>query len=61
MSQSNIAEAGTLSLEWFTLSKHTNNATYGNLTSRSVKRIASLVRRFLTSLMAQPLTMILPP
>ncbi|KAJ7824748.1 glycoside hydrolase family 47 protein [Mycena olivaceomarginata] len=41
-STSNIAEAGTLSLEWFTLSKHTNNATYGNLTSRSVKRIASL-------------------
>ncbi|KAJ6538726.1 glycoside hydrolase family 47 protein [Mycena sp. CBHHK59/15] len=41
---SNIAEAGTLSLEWFTLSKYTNNATYANLTAKSVKRIASLVR-----------------
>ncbi|KAJ6541128.1 glycoside hydrolase family 47 protein [Mycena sp. CBHHK59/15] len=39
---SNIAEAGTLSLEWFTLSKYTNNATYANLTAKSVKRIASL-------------------
>jgi hypothetical protein len=42
--QSNIAEAGTLSLEWFTLSKYTGNATYGNLTARSVKHIANLVR-----------------
>ncbi|KAJ7927543.1 glycoside hydrolase family 47 protein [Mycena leptocephala] len=39
---SNIAEAGTLSLEWFTLSKYTGNATYGNLTARSVKHIANL-------------------
>ncbi|KAF7343284.1 alpha-1,2-Mannosidase [Mycena venus] len=40
--QSNIAEAGTLSLEWLTLSKYTNNATYANLTARSVKHIANL-------------------
>ncbi|KAJ7185571.1 seven-hairpin glycosidase [Mycena filopes] len=39
---SNIAEAGTLSLEWATLSKYTGNATYGNLTARSVKHIVGL-------------------
>ncbi|KAF7324310.1 alpha-1,2-Mannosidase [Mycena venus] len=38
----NIAEAGTLSLEWFTLSKFTGNATYGDLTSKSVEHIANL-------------------
>ncbi|KAJ6595756.1 seven-hairpin glycosidase [Mycena vulgaris] len=42
ISTSNIAEAGTLSLEWFTLSKHTNNATYADLTAKSVKHIANL-------------------
>ncbi|KAF7366880.1 alpha-1,2-Mannosidase [Mycena sanguinolenta] len=41
-STSNIAEAGTLSLEWFTLSKYTNNATYANLSSKAVKHIANL-------------------
>ncbi|KAJ6588848.1 glycoside hydrolase family 47 protein [Mycena capillaripes] len=42
ISTSNIAEAGTLSLEWFTLSKYTGNATYGDLTAKSVKHIANL-------------------
>ncbi|KAJ7485373.1 seven-hairpin glycosidase [Mycena latifolia] len=42
ISTSNIAEAGTLSLEWWALSKYTNNATYGDLTARSVKHIANL-------------------
>ncbi|KAJ7915172.1 seven-hairpin glycosidase [Mycena leptocephala] len=35
-------ETGTLSLEWFTVSKYTNNATYANLTAKSVKHIANL-------------------
>ncbi|KAJ7033729.1 glycoside hydrolase family 47 protein [Mycena alexandri] len=39
---SNIAEAGTLTLEWATLSKYTNNVTYGNLAARSAKHIATL-------------------
>ncbi|KAJ7686656.1 glycoside hydrolase family 47 protein [Mycena rosella] len=39
---SNIAEAGTLSLEWFTLSKYTGNTTYADLTAKSVKHIANL-------------------
>ncbi|KAJ7666254.1 glycoside hydrolase family 47 protein [Mycena polygramma] len=39
---SNIAEAGTLSLEWYLLSQYTGNATYGDLTARSVKAIANL-------------------
>ncbi|KAJ7701448.1 glycoside hydrolase family 47 protein [Mycena rosella] len=38
----NIAEAGTLTLEWTTLSKFTNNATYGNLATQSVLHIADL-------------------
>ncbi|KAJ7913537.1 seven-hairpin glycosidase [Mycena leptocephala] len=38
----NIAEAGTLSLEWFTLSKFTGNATYSDLTAKSVEHIANL-------------------
>ncbi|KAJ6588148.1 glycoside hydrolase family 47 protein [Mycena capillaripes] len=42
ISTSNIAEAGTLSLEWFTLSKYTGNTTYADLTARSVKHIARL-------------------
>ncbi|KAK7044657.1 alpha-1,2-mannosidase [Favolaschia claudopus] len=39
---SNIAEAGTLSLEWRTLTKYTKNATYDKLASGSVKHIANL-------------------
>ncbi|KAJ7512675.1 glycoside hydrolase family 47 protein [Mycena galericulata] len=39
---SNIAEAGTLSLEWYTLSKYTGNATYANLATNSVAHIANL-------------------
>jgi mannosyl-oligosaccharide alpha-1,2-mannosidase len=42
--KTNIAEAGTLSLEWFTLSKFTGNATYSDLTAKSVEHIANLVR-----------------
>ncbi|KAF7344099.1 alpha-1,2-Mannosidase [Mycena venus] len=38
----NIAEAGSLTLEWSTLSKHTKNATYGQLATKSVKHIANL-------------------
>ncbi|KAF7360386.1 alpha-1,2-Mannosidase [Mycena venus] len=40
--QSNIAEAGTLSLEWQTLTKYTKNATYARLATGSVKHIANL-------------------
>ncbi|KAF8637898.1 hypothetical protein AX17_002521 [Amanita inopinata Kibby_2008] len=39
---SNIAEAGTLSLEWSTLSQYTNNQTYANLALGSVEHIANL-------------------
>ncbi|KAJ7064868.1 glycoside hydrolase family 47 protein [Mycena amicta] len=39
---SNIAEAGTLSLEGFVLSKYTHNATYANNTAKSVAHIANL-------------------
>ncbi|KAF9568668.1 glycoside hydrolase family 47 protein [Agrocybe pediades] len=39
---SNIAEAGTLSLEFETLSKHTGNQTYANLALKSVTHIANL-------------------
>ncbi|KAJ7889770.1 seven-hairpin glycosidase [Mycena leptocephala] len=38
----NIAEAGSLTLEWSTLSKYTNNATYENLATTSAKHIANL-------------------
>jgi mannosyl-oligosaccharide alpha-1,2-mannosidase len=38
----NIAEAGTLAIEWTTLSKFTGNATYGNLALESLTHIASL-------------------
>ncbi|KAJ7509097.1 seven-hairpin glycosidase [Mycena galericulata] len=38
----NIAGAGTLSLEWAALTKYTNNATYGDLASKAVLHIASL-------------------
>ncbi|KIM46837.1 glycoside hydrolase family 47 protein [Hebeloma cylindrosporum] len=37
---SNIAEAGTLTLEWATLSKHTGNDTYRQLAEKSVRHIA---------------------
>ncbi|KAJ7176363.1 glycoside hydrolase family 47 protein [Mycena crocata] len=40
--QSSIAGAGTLSIEWFTLSKYTKNATYGDLAVKAVKHIANL-------------------
>ncbi|KAG6811841.1 hypothetical protein H0H92_005572 [Tricholoma furcatifolium] len=39
---SNIAEAGTLTLEWGTLSKYTSNETYRQLAEQSVRHIASL-------------------
>ncbi|KAI0078383.1 glycoside hydrolase family 47 protein [Panus rudis PR-1116 ss-1] len=39
---SNIAEAGTLTLEWFTLAKHTGNDTYRQLAENSVRHIANL-------------------
>jgi mannosyl-oligosaccharide alpha-1,2-mannosidase len=39
---SNIAEAGTLTLEWSTLTKHTGNQTYANLSEKSVVHIANL-------------------
>ncbi|KAL5522646.1 hypothetical protein ACEPAG_8664 [Sanghuangporus baumii] len=38
----NIAEAGTLTLEWSSLSKFTGNDTYRNLTEKSVRHIISL-------------------
>ncbi|KAJ7652125.1 glycoside hydrolase family 47 protein [Mycena polygramma] len=38
----NIAQAGTLSLEWTALSKHTGNATYGDLSTNSVIAVAQL-------------------
>ncbi|KAJ6548469.1 glycoside hydrolase [Mycena capillaripes] len=40
--KNSIAGAGTLSLEWFTLSKFTGNATYADLTSKTVEHIANL-------------------
>ncbi|KAJ8474678.1 hypothetical protein ONZ45_g15868 [Pleurotus djamor] len=39
---SNIAEAGTLALEWSTLTKHTGNATYANKAVGSLRHIATL-------------------
>ncbi|KAJ7591434.1 glycoside hydrolase family 47 protein [Mycena floridula] len=41
LATSNIAEAGTLILEWETLSKLTGNATYGQLAEKSFRRIAN--------------------
>jgi len=38
----NIAEAGTLVLEWETLTKYTGNSTYRTLTERALKHIATL-------------------
>ncbi|KAJ6623543.1 glycoside hydrolase family 47 protein [Mycena sp. CBHHK59/15] len=43
---SNIAEAGTLTMEWAMLSKHTGNDTYRLLAEKSVKHIASLATPF---------------
>ncbi|KAF9030323.1 glycoside hydrolase family 47 protein [Hymenopellis radicata] len=43
--QSNIAEAGTLILEWATLSKHTGNDTYRELAEKSFRHIAELPHR----------------
>ncbi|KAJ8517937.1 hypothetical protein ONZ45_g4936 [Pleurotus djamor] len=39
---SNIAEAGTLALEWSTLTKHTGNATYANKAVGSLRHITTL-------------------
>ncbi|CAL1699575.1 unnamed protein product [Somion occarium] len=39
---SNIAEAGTLTLEWSRLAKHTGNDTYRQLAENSVRHIAQL-------------------
>ncbi|TFK34476.1 glycoside hydrolase family 47 protein [Crucibulum laeve] len=39
---SNIAEAGTLTLEWATLSKYTGNDTYRQLSEKSLQHIANL-------------------
>jgi len=39
---SNIAEAGTLVMEWGTLSKHTGNDTYRQLAEKSSRHIATL-------------------
>ncbi|KAF8512524.1 glycoside hydrolase family 47 protein [Hysterangium stoloniferum] len=39
---SNVAEAGTLTMEWATLSELTHNATYRNLAEKSAKHIAQL-------------------
>ncbi|TFK22434.1 seven-hairpin glycosidase [Coprinopsis marcescibilis] len=46
IARTNIAEAGTLLLEWETLSKHTGNNTYAELTLRSQRHIASLPSPF---------------
>ncbi|EKM77281.1 hypothetical protein AGABI1DRAFT_86588 [Agaricus bisporus var. burnettii JB137-S8] len=40
---SNIAEAGTLALEWETLSKYTGNRTYADLAIKALAHIAELV------------------
>ncbi|KAG7095365.1 hypothetical protein E1B28_006124 [Marasmius oreades] len=42
ISSSNIAEAGTLDLEWSTLSKYTRNDTYRRLTEDAVRTIAAI-------------------
>ncbi|ESK85838.1 glycoside hydrolase family 47 protein [Moniliophthora roreri MCA 2997] len=39
---SNIAEAGTLDLEWFTLSKYTRNDTYWVLSEGSTRAVATI-------------------
>ncbi|RDB30027.1 putative mannosyl-oligosaccharide alpha-1,2-mannosidase 1B [Hypsizygus marmoreus] len=42
IASSNIAEAGTLSLEWETLTAHTGNQTYADLALKSLRHIANL-------------------
>ncbi|KAJ6583995.1 glycoside hydrolase family 47 protein [Mycena vulgaris] len=42
VSITSIADAGTLSLEWTTLSKYTGNPRYGDLATRAVLHIANL-------------------
>ncbi|KAG5323174.1 hypothetical protein C0989_012380 [Termitomyces sp. Mn162] len=42
MATSNIAEAGTLTLEWSTLSSHIGDQTYANLAVGAVRHIANL-------------------
>ncbi|KAF5379218.1 hypothetical protein D9615_005884 [Tricholomella constricta] len=42
VSGSNIAEAGTLALEWATLALHTGNQTYSDLAVKSLRHIANL-------------------
>jgi hypothetical protein len=44
LQSSNIAEAGTLTMEWGRLSDYTFNTTYRKLAEGSVKKIISLVR-----------------
>lgn len=44
MYQSNIAEAGTLALEWMTLSKYTKDDQYRILGENALRKIAQLVR-----------------
>jgi len=41
LNPSNIAEAGTLTIEWSTLSKYTGNDTYRQLSEKSARRIAN--------------------
>ncbi|PFH48014.1 glycoside hydrolase family 47 protein [Amanita thiersii Skay4041] len=54
---SNIAEAGTLSLEWETLTKYTSNQTYANLAIGALEHIANLshVDDFSSCMQAAPL------
>ncbi|KAF8999594.1 hypothetical protein BDZ89DRAFT_1147616 [Hymenopellis radicata] len=49
---SNTAEAGTLILEWATLSKHTGNDTY-ELAEKSLRHVAELPSLALPGLAAQ--------
>lgn len=42
IANSNIAEAGTLALEWETLTKYTRNSTYADLTLGALRHIAQL-------------------
>jgi mannosyl-oligosaccharide alpha-1,2-mannosidase len=38
----NIAQVGTLSMEWGTLSKHTGNDTYRQLAEKAVKAVIAV-------------------
>lgn len=46
VANSNVAEAGTLSLEFDRLSQYTGNAKYRNLATKSVKAIFGAVDGF---------------